>query len=961
MRSSFVALADADRESAADLGSARMPSLPPLPRASASSLAAALAASAAARGGAEVLRREDLERLPTASEPDAERRVPPAQRRPRTGDRFAAGGRFDDGFDSARAVPVDKGAEPAALFALGAVGASQSLSLAAPDLHLSMLPLPPRPTRREVDDEEKRGSDDRFPVVQRQEHSQQHDREDQLVGTRAVKDAEEKVESPPNGAAALGEVAAAGGLELVLLSVADPQPRHAAPLARVSVAEISCGGRHWAAVTDDGGLWMWGDNECGQLGCGDREPRAEPVFISTLRGVATAACGVRHTLACTRAGELFSWGSAANGCLGLSARSVEPQDPAVSAAAAVAVAASGEVAKVGVDADGEVEAYEEDANHEAQASAADANVPQRVEALAGMHVAGVACGAANSAAITVGEAAASLWLWGAGACGQIGDGAGRARRAPKRVELDVSGGGVAQVSLGARHAAAVLADGRLFVWGDNSMGQLGLALEGGRTCSLAPLPLPLGDGELAAQAACGDAHTSALTRAGNLWSWGSGATKQLGVEQPAQLAGPTLIAGFPGLRQVCVGSEMTAAVTAAGDLFLWGAPIQSATPLRVDTLADVSVAAACVAVRGAFAALYCAAAGAVLVEWGGAQVSQLRVEQMAPLRGRRLRAVARGAEHSVAVTESGSVLTWGGNANGQLGTGEGVAAAPLPRSVALIEPVVEVACGRDHTLALSVSGTLFAWGCGSLGRLGLRSEADSSRPKLVDALANVKLCGVACSAFNSAAVAIDGRLFVWGAGRAGQLGGGVATSPALEPMHVANLGRAVARVALGDEHVAAIDTAGSLLTWGSNARGQLGRPDAGGGDEQIAAPGEVVVPEDEPVTDVRCCGLATLALSDGGSVLGCGAAELNVLALHPPPADDARTLAPVAALAAARCSAIAAGAGAFAAVGTGGEVFVWGSDLHAPVRIDEALGDAAAVKGIALGVGHAILFADRLP
>uniref|UniRef100_A0A0G4HQ07 Uncharacterized protein n=1 Tax=Chromera velia CCMP2878 TaxID=1169474 RepID=A0A0G4HQ07_9ALVE len=87
-----------------------------------------------------------------------------------------------------------------------------------------------------------------------------------------------------------------------------------------TVVGVACGGRHGAAWTEGGKLFMWGGNENGQLGLNDTEIRwnATPVNAPLLEGefVTQAALGGAHTVIACKSGRVFSWGANEGGQLG---------------------------------------------------------------------------------------------------------------------------------------------------------------------------------------------------------------------------------------------------------------------------------------------------------------------------------------------------------------------------------------------------------------------------------------------------------------------------------------------------------------------------------------------------------------------------------------------------------------------------------------------------------------------
>jgi hypothetical protein len=48
------------------------------------------------------------------------------------------------------------------------------------------------------------------------------------------------------------------------------------------VRTIAVGAFHNLALSDDGILWAWGNNEYGQLGIGDTQPRSQPIRVEGL-------------------------------------------------------------------------------------------------------------------------------------------------------------------------------------------------------------------------------------------------------------------------------------------------------------------------------------------------------------------------------------------------------------------------------------------------------------------------------------------------------------------------------------------------------------------------------------------------------------------------------------------------------------------------------------------------------
>ncbi|ORJ53140.1 beta-propeller fold lactonase family protein, partial [Geothermobacter hydrogeniphilus] len=202
-----------------------------------------------------------------------------------------------------------------------------------------------------------------------------------------------------------------------------------------------------------------------------------------------------------------------------------------------------------------------------------------------------------------------------------------------------------------------------------------------------------------------------------------------------------------------------------------------------------------------------------------------------PLTG--IRAVAAGLDHSLALTEDGRVLAWGGNAHGQLGDGSRVNhPKPTPVTDAAGTPLTEVvaiAAGYGHSLALRRDGSLFAWGGNWMGQLGDGGTTEQLNPvPVVDAAGTplTDVVAIACGYYHSMALLRSGGLLTWGRNDSGQLGNrsyADSSYPQLISFSPAPVGGLVA-IAAGANHSLALDAGGTVWAWGSNSAGQLGLP-----------------------------------------------------------------------------------------------------------------------------------------
>ncbi|MCL2187691.1 MAG: hypothetical protein FWC16_01475 [Defluviitaleaceae bacterium] len=125
--------------------------------------------------------------------------------------------------------------------------------------------------------------------------------------------------------------------------------------------------------------------------------------------------------------------------------------------------------------------------------------------------------------------------------------------------------------------------------------------------------------------------------------------------------------------------------------------------------------------------------------------------------------IAVGREHTLALTHDGRLYSWGFNGNGQLGTGM-YARRETPALV--VENIVAIAAGDVHSMALDANGTLWGWGCNSQSQIGENSLTRHTYPIIVMEDVNA----VAASAFHTLAVTNCAVLWGWGQNFYGQLG-----------------------------------------------------------------------------------------------------------------------------------------------------------------------------------------------
>ena len=132
---------------------------------------------------------------------------------------------------------------------------------------------------------------------------------------------------------------------------------------------------------------------------------------------------------------------------------------------------------------------------------------------------------------------------------------------------------------------------------------------------------------------------------------------------------------------------------------------------------------------------------------------------------RNIVAVSAGEKHSLALNSDGEVYAWGGNSNGQVGTGSTRFIYRVPVLVTALTDVVAISAGGNHSLALK-NDTVWAWGVNTSGEVGNGSAVYSIKiPVQVTALTDV--VAISAGGNHSLALKDDGTVWAWGRGSAG--------------------------------------------------------------------------------------------------------------------------------------------------------------------------------------------------
>lgn len=298
---------------------------------------------------------------------------------------------------------------------------------------------------------------------------------------------------------------------------------------RGTVVQIASSNSDGYALTSAGTVWAWGAGAYGELGNG-----ATPKDVTTAVQVGFPA-GVKITslpnpmpfdagLAIDSTGHVWGWGLDAGHPLCLSALDVVRPRMLPLADVTLATGArehalfysKGTVYACGEGTDGAL----------GDGSTATAVRPAAVTGLPPGETVKALTSSWNGSGALISNG--SYYDWGYNAQGQLGDGSTANSAVPVHVSLpapvtEVSQGGSGKTN---GQTLAILSDGSVWTWGANGSGQLG---NGGTVNSDVPVRVTFSSGVKVAQVDSGGYACYAIDTTGRLWAWGSNAYGQLGI------------------------------------------------------------------------------------------------------------------------------------------------------------------------------------------------------------------------------------------------------------------------------------------------------------------------------------------------------------------------------------------------------------------------------------------------
>ena len=524
--------------------------------------------------------------------------------------------------------------------------------------------------------------------------------------------------------------------------------------------------------------------------------------------------------------------------------------------------------------------------------------------------------------------------WGSNVEGVHGHGHFRPVDAPTDIEGPTVAPAFTQLVASWAHVCGLTVDGRVYCWGGNGHGQLGIGSHEWQTT-----PNDIGIGAVNAVAA-GPDNTCALVSEGDVYCGGDNDYSLVTTDGVADVTQPAPVPDTAGAAEVVLGDDHACLRRADGTVACWGDPRRvgggagGAGGATVDDVTGITTAIdlaagwlhTCAIVDGD-----AATPGGDIVCWGTDYLGSLlgRGDAMAPVApdlggaiGTPGDAVAftAGPHHTCALRAGGTIVCFGNNRDGQLGSG-----SPGPSGVS--ELVVaggyrSVHAGGDpygsHTCAISNLGQVSCWGARDVGQLGDGTSQAAPTPVAVVWSSDGAPAALALGDRSSCAIDENGHLHCWGDDSQGQLGGGGQIDrPA--PVYVPTIGTTPAQLSLGRDHGCFRSTAGTIACFGEGGDGRLGHGREGHSRTPILVGGL------SDARSVAAGGRHTCALAGASTATWCWGA--NTLGEVGDPASSDDHLEPFVVPAVPTASEVVTGR-AFTCLRHDGSITCWGDNQH---------------------------------
>lgn len=618
--------------------------------------------------------------------------------------------------------------------------------------------------------------------------------------------------------------------------ITDNLPNNRSPIG------IAAGSRHTCALLENGRVSCWGMNTYGQLGngvvgYGSSYAKTSPILTNGMPGNLSAialSAGSYHTCAIIENGSVACWGKNSNGQLGDGSTTHRNIPTLVnnfpSNRSAIAIS-SGAMHTCAILNNGSVVCW----GYQGSGLLGNGQSVPRNNAWglisdfgSGMRAIAISAGSIHTCAILENG---SVACWGQDSSGQLGNGNSGIATKPVITENLPGSRSAIAISVGYGHSCVILDNQSVSCWGHQD--HIGNGTQSSNL-DYPTLTASLGNNASAVGISSSLYHTCVLLGNGSVSCWGTGNYGKLGNGDLQTKRIPTLVSDF-GNNQTIAIPELD--FDGDGTINL----LQSHRP-KVDVYSSSmnsgSRTACTILSNGSVACWGWGASGELGVGSNPPSYSDTPVLVSDFPGNLKATKISVGDTNACVILTNGTISCWGKNQYGQLGIGN---SNTSPMSPVLTQNLgygmtqsftrpISVSAGGEHTCAVLDNGLVTCWGRGSSGQLGIGSMSTRvDRPTATNSMpGNVAATMVSSGYDHTCALLQNGEVACWGLNDKGQLGDGTSgvaatawqTSPSLTTQLPG--GRAAVSVSAGFKTTCALLDNGSVSCWGNGVSGEMG-------------------------------------------------------------------------------------------------------------------------------------------
>jgi len=420
-----------------------------------------------------------------------------------------------------------------------------------------------------------------------------------------------------------------------------------------------------------------------------------------------------------------------------------------------------------------------------------------------------------------------VWTWGYNSQGQLGDNTKISRLTP--ISIHGSKKTFCKISSGGSNTASIDYNGKIWTWGLNVKGQLGI---NAKTFKCTPVAI-CGTTKTFCHISIGSAHIVSIDYKGQIWAWGWNFWAELGDNSSVSRLTPVSIHGAKKtFCKISANYDFTLSIDYKGQVWGWGyntygqlgdnSLLWKGTPISIHgskkTFCKISAS---------YNHVISIDKNGQIWEWGNNTYGQLGDNSLAikctpvSIHGAKKTFchISAGTNFTTAIDYKNHIWAWGQNNTGQIGINT-INLYLTPLNINQNKTYCHISAGAQHTITIDYQGQVWGWGYNNRGQLG---DNDTVIPKTPISIYGTKktFCKISSNYYHTAAIDYQGQIWGWGYNEQGQLGDNTGYINRCTPVAVCG-NKTFCNIETGNRHTIAIDHQGKAWAWGYNYHGQLG-------------------------------------------------------------------------------------------------------------------------------------------